>query len=160
MWLFTFDWADIWWEWYLWVSIQQRLKPLREEKLQIVKEQLWIDTISRPDIEICDISDTDSSIRFLARENLDCAFHCEPDTSTERVKELCIIISWSVPNWKYVHIIPHSNTELAAREKWWSDMFGYFEVWIREKPQLESDLQASLTRFRTFYIQAIWSSNP
>jgi hypothetical protein len=158
MWLFTFDWESIWWESYLWKNIQQRLRPLREEKLRIVQDRLWIDTISRPNSETCDISDTNSILRFLARENLDCAFNCEPDTSPSRALELCNIILWTIPSGKYIHIIPHENTETAAREKRWSDMFWYFEVWIRDFPQKEIELQNSLTRFKIFFHQTIWSS--
>ncbi len=160
MWLFNFEWVDTWWDQYLWRKIQQRLKPLREEKLEIVKTKLWIEKISRPSIETCDISDTDSIIRFLARENLDCAFNCEPDTPPSRVLELCMIITWVIPSGTHTHIVPHENTETAAREKSWSDMFWYFEVWMRDTPQTENAKLTAINRFKTFYIQALWSSNP
>lgn len=160
MWLFTFDWVGTGWEWYLWTNIQKRLKPLRKEKLEIVKTKLWIEAISRPSIDTCDISDTDSIIRFLARENLDCAFNCEPDTPTSRILELCTIIRWDISNDEYIHIIPHENTETAAKEKSWLDMFWYFEVWMRDAPQIETTKLSAINRFKTFYIQALWSSSP
>lgn len=156
MWLFDFNWREDWWNSYLWSNIQQRLKPLQEEKLGIVKKRLWIDEISRPDISDCDIHDTESVYRFLARENLDCAFHCEPDTPTARVEELCDIILWNISSGKHIHIIPHENTESAAREKWWSDMFGYFEVWIRNIPQVESHTSIAINRFKSFFLQIPW----
>jgi hypothetical protein len=160
MWLFNFEWVDTWWDQYLWRKIQQRLKPLREEKLEIVKTKLWIEKISRPSIETCDISDTDSIIRFLARENLDCAFNCEPDTPPSRVLELCMIITWAIPSGTHTHIVPHENTETAAREKSWSDMFWYFEVWMRDTPQTENAKLSAINRFKIFYLQVLWSSNP
>lgn len=160
MWLFNFDGADTWWDSYLWNSIQRRLKPLREEKLRIVQERLWLDTISRPEITSCDAKDIVSIYRFLARENLDCAFNCDPDTSAERVGELCDIILWALPSNKHIHIIPHENTESAAKEKGWSDMLGYFEVWIKDDPQVQSSRVSAVNRFTTFFIQALWSSRP
>lgn len=159
MWLFTFDWAETWWDNYLWRNIQKRLKSLREEKLQIVKKQLWIETISRPSIETCDVSDTSSILWFLARENLDCAFNCDPDTQALRVQELCDIITGNIPNGKHIHIIPHENTETAARDKSWSGMFWYFEVWIRDTPQNQSHKISALSRFKSFFLQALWSSH-
>ena len=158
MWLFTFDWTEAWWDSYLWSNIQQRLRPLREEKLRIVQGRLWIDTISRPSLETCEISDTSSILRFLARENLDCAFNCEPDTSPSRVEELCDIILWTIPPEKHIHIIPHENTETAAREKSWSDMFWYFEVWIKDIPQQQTYRISAISRFTLFYLQTLWSS--
>lgn len=158
MWLFTFDWIDTWWDQYLWRKIQQRLKLLREEKLWIVKKQFWLDTISRPSIDTCDISDTDSIIRFLAQENLDCAFNCEPDTPVSRVQELCDIILWRIPPDKHIHIVPHENTDTAAKDKSWSDMFWYFEIWLREDSQDNTYQLSAINRFKSFFIQALWSS--
>jgi hypothetical protein len=161
MWLFTLDWwVKSEWEWYLWTSIQHRLKLLREEKLEIVKTKLWIEKISRPSIDICDISDTDSIMRFLARENLDCAFNCEPDTPPSRVLELCMIITWAIPSGTHIHIVPHENTDTAARDKNWSDMFWYFEVWTKDSPQPHSQRISAINRFKVFYLQTLWSSNP
>ena len=160
MWLFRFDWDPTWWNQYLWSSIQKRLKPLREEKLSIVEDRLWIDSISRPSIETCDISDTNSILWFLARENLDCAFNCEPDTPESRVQELCDIILWTISSGKHIHIIPHENTETAAKDKSWSDMFWYFEVWIRDTPQNQSHKISAISRFKSFFLQALWSSKP
>ncbi len=156
--LFDFDWMQEWWDSYLWKNIQQRLKPIREEKLRIVEDRLWIDTITRPNLETCDISDTSSILRFLARENLDCAFNCEPDTSPWRVDELCDIILWNISSGKYIHIIPHENTDLAAKEKGWSDMFWYFEVWIKDTPQPQTHRISAISRFTSFYLQTLWSS--
>lgn len=159
MWLFNFDWTQEWWDVYLWKNIQQRLKPLREEKNRIVKERLWIDIISRPHIGTCDIDDTGSIYIFLAKENLDCAFHCEPDTPISRVEELCDIILWNISSGKYIHIIPHENTESAAREKDWSDMFWYFEVWIKDTQQAHSHKILAISRFKSFFLQTLWSSH-
>jgi hypothetical protein len=96
---------------------------LKETKLAIVTKELQITTIERPPLSLCSIDDEQSIFSFLARENLDCAFHCEPDTSAERVNELCHIINNEIPKDCYIHIIPHENTEIAARNTSPSDMF-------------------------------------
>jgi hypothetical protein len=108
---------------YLGSVVQRRLKPLKENKLAIVVEKLQIKTVERPPLSLCNIDDEQSIFSFLARENLDCAFHCEPDTSVERVDELCNIINNKIPKDCYIHIVPHENTETAARDTSPSDMF-------------------------------------
>jgi hypothetical protein len=140
-------------DWYLGSVVQNRLKPLKEKKLAIVAEKLQIVTIERPSVSVCNIDDEKSIFSFLARENLDCAFHCEPDTSEVRVSELCDIIKNDIPKDWYIHITIHPNIDTATQEKSASDMFWYFEVWIKDTQQDIQERYQAITRFKTFFIQ-------
>ena len=138
---------------YLWKTIQAN----KLIKLGIVSRMLGILEIRRPDLSICDTGDTSSILSFIARENLDCAFHCEPDTEWLRVEELCKIALWKYEKGFHPHIILHPNADKAIGEKSAHDMLPYFEVFLRETVQEKEEQEKLLIRFKEFFIRVnIW----
>ena len=75
--------------------------------MSIVSRMLGILDIKRPSLIQCDINKLASVFSYIARENIDCAFHCEPDTDSQKVRELCTIATGEISTEMYVHLSLH-----------------------------------------------------
>ncbi len=53
---------------------------------------LGIIAIKRPELESCDPLDISSIYGYIARENLECAIYCDPQTPVVEVARLCQIV--------------------------------------------------------------------
>ena len=142
---------------YLW----EMNKILRDEKRAIVNNILGEEYIvERPDSDQDITWDITAVYSFIARENLECAFFCDPNTSIETVNDLCLIISRTIPEWQHVHITIHTNYQKVKTE--WrnssTDLLAYFEVTLKSEIQDEIEQKNNITEFINIYTQ--WLSNP
>ena len=143
MWLFTSmaspTISDISEWWYLGSSVQ-RIKLLKTKKIH---EMLGILSIKRPELDICDPLDIRSIQSYIARENLECAIYCDPETPVVQVERLCRIANWNIEPWEYIYISRHPNYAKALNElnKSPRDLLAYFEVniWNTEQDTLIAD---------------------
>ena len=143
---------------------QELLAVLGEHKTKLIQERLGIERkhLTRPSLDLCDITDHVSIFSFVARENLECAFCCEPDTSMERTSDICDIIQNTIPQGKFVHLDFHHNTDRAIESgKKPYDLLAYAEVWLKEEPQDPAIQTKNIDRFIQFFTEAHYpQSNP
>jgi hypothetical protein len=67
------------------------LTNLARTKRMLVLDLLDMKDIVRPDISTLDISSERSIEVFIARDNIECAFLCDPSKSVKHVEMLCRI---------------------------------------------------------------------
>jgi hypothetical protein len=146
-------------EMYLWEASTR----LKREKQSVVAELLWWEyPIMRPNPLELDTECTASIFRFVAAENLECAFHCDPQTDTETVRNLARIMAWKISEWEHVHIAIHPNYHKAKTEdrKPYENLLAYFEVKLCDLPQTEVESIALLSEFRKIHNATLqWLSN-
>ncbi len=144
---------------YLW-KVSTRLKL---EKQAVVAELLGTDyPIMRPNPLELDAEHMDSILRFVAAENLECAFHCDPQTDAETVRSLARIMAGRISEWEHVHIAIHPNYQKAKTEdrKPYENLLAYFKVKLCNLPQAEVESIALLNEFRKIHNAALqWLSH-
>ncbi|MDD2745659.1 MAG: hypothetical protein PHU93_03930 [Candidatus Gracilibacteria bacterium] len=128
---------------------------LRTKKQRIVTEILGGEyAIKRPDIVSIDLTDSEAIFRFIAMENLECAFHCDPLTGVKMVADLSHIIAGTLPQDKEIHISLHHNYLVAKIDKPPSYLLAYFEVHVEEIAQDPEISGPILQEFRSIYNRA------
>ena len=132
--------------WYLWTSVQR----LKLQKTKKIHEMLGIIAIKRPELDTCNTLDIRSIYSYIARENLECAIYCDPETPVLHVEQLCRIANWALKEWEYIHISRHPNYTKAINELGKSprDLLAYFEVNIWEIVQDTIAANSHITEFR------------
>lgn len=132
--------------WYLGSSVQR----LKLQKTKKIHEMLGIIAIKRPELDTCDPLNIWSIYSYIARENLECAIYCDPETPLVQVEQLCQIASWVIREWEYIHISRHPNYTKAINElkKTPRDLLAYFEVNIWEIVQDTITADSHITEFR------------
>ena len=136
------------------MNLGQLVQANRLNTMSIVSRMLGILDIKRPSLSQCSIDTTSSIFSYIARENIDCAFHCEPDTNGQKVRELCTIAMGELGADMYVHLSLHPESELVIREKSAHDMLPYFEVSLSDQPQNSEVQVILLEQFKQLFIQA------
>ena len=142
---------------------EENLDQLQKNKREIIENLLWKSFhIARPNPDEIDIWNIDSIFQFIAKENLECAFFCDPNTKEWTVENLWNIIAWNIPLWKYIHISLHSNYSHAKNinKKPYNYLFAYFEVMLHDFAQTESERMNYINEFIFVYqSHKAWSSN-
>ncbi len=111
---------------YLGSSVQR----LKLQKTKKIHEMLGILSIKRPELSTCNPLDLSSIHRYIARENLECAIYCDPETPIVQVEKLCHIAIWDIKEWEYIHVSIHPNYQKVVNEwkKTPRNLLAYFEV--------------------------------
>jgi hypothetical protein len=130
------------------------VQALRLKKSAVVFKMLWIGPIQRPDPNTCDINSPDSIFSYIARENLECAFLCEPETSVERVTELCKIAKGTLWDKEYIHLTLHSEyADALSQNKSPHELIAYFQAHIHLLPQDKNILNTQVAEFKRQFEQ-------
>lgn len=84
--------------------IGSAIKDLARAKKKLVQEKLNMRNITHPDISTLDLQDEESIQRFIALENIECAFMCDPAKSVEHLAMLCKIVKSELVEGEHVEI--------------------------------------------------------
>lgn len=144
-------------------TIRPEISELLKEKQNRVATLLSNNyIIQRPDMSMIDIAEIETIYSFIARENMECAFMCDPDTSPEIAEWLAQIIARCIPDNQHVHITLHENYAMAkdAKKLPYKDLLAYFEVRLSPASQDISILERNREEFISVYqLAQKWSSN-
>lgn len=139
------------------------LENMRAEKAKILMKEFGLTTEAvknRPSVDSINPDDEAEIIRYIARQNLSCAFSCCADKETEkRVQELADIFHGKIPAGKYPHLslwerendpnYPAEWAEIKENDPNYASQ--YFEIHLKEEPQNEAEKQKFLAEFKEIY---------
>jgi hypothetical protein len=123
----------------------------KTQKEQFLEKYFGMDveaTQNRPDIKNIDLNDENAIFRFIALQNLACAFSCCIDTTTPyRIEEIGKIFQGK-NDGKFVHftIYPSPKWE-AIKLQNPKEALAYFEVYLKDSPQNDAEKSEIMSQF-------------
>lgn len=141
----------------------QALENMRREKAEILIQEFGLTTDKakiRPAVDTINPDNEAEIVKYVARQNLACAFSCCADSETPaRVAELAKIFNEKIPAGQYPHFDlwerendPNYPAEWAATKQNDPNYASqYFEIHLRDTPQNEAEKAKFLAEFREIY---------